>query len=119
MANIKTTTENYFIVADGSVFTFKKEKLIIEFSNNAGNINFKIHLFFLTNTDKGQQIESRVPEDREHLDVTVYNAAGTGGTTTPLQITSDNDTKKNMYLSFSFQQFTESFLVNFTIFEDK
>jgi hypothetical protein len=119
MANIKTTTENYFVVANGSVFTFKKEILTLEFSNNAGNTNFKINLIFSTNPEKGKKIESMVPESKEYLDINIYNAEGTGGTTEPLQITNDETTGKNMYLSFSFQQFTDYFVVNYTVFEKK
>ncbi len=117
MANIKSETENYYIIANGSVLTFKGEILSIEFSN-CSNEPLKINFIFSNNPEKSGKIEARPSEDGS-LNVTTYNASGISGTAEPLLIARSPKTLKEIYLSFSFQQVRDSFTLHYTIFEQK
>jgi hypothetical protein len=118
MANLEVKTEKYNVVANDSVFTYKGENLAIEF-NNSMSVRSKINFIFSKNPEKEQKIEARPAPDSDYLDITIYNAVGVGGTTEPLKIAEDVVNKKIMYISLSFQQFSDSFLINYTVFENK
>lgn len=111
------TTETYNIIAAESVFTFKKEILSINFTNGIGEL-LRINFNFLSDIQKENKIESRPSTDLSSLDITVFNAEGIGGTSEPLKI-AESANNKEMFISFSFNKFTESFLVQYTIFEEK
>jgi hypothetical protein len=50
--------------------------------------------------------------------VTIYNAIKSGGTAKPLQVAvDDQDKNKGIYLSFYFQQNSDSFVIQYTFFE--
>jgi hypothetical protein len=118
MANISVATESCVVVADGSVITSKKEILTVDFSNSAGTL-LKIKFGFLDDPEKQQLIETKVSPDASYLSVTIFNAVGLGGTTEPLQVASDDETNKKLFLSLAFQQISESYVLHYTIFEQK
>ncbi len=112
MKQITTTTKN--IIDSGSVFTFKSELLRIKSTDK-----IEMEFNFLKDPDQKQKISTEIGEEGKYLKVLIYNAKGIGATTEPLLVGHSDDNKKNIYLSLSFQESTESYLCNYTIFEDK
>lgn len=118
MANHTIETENYHIIASGSVMTINNEKLIMNVTDTNKN-NLKINIIFVDNKENGQDIKARPSEDGDSLNITIYNADKSGGITNPLQITADNSSNKGIFLNIYFQKVTNYFVVQYTFFQKK
>lgn len=108
-----TTTQD--IIDSGTLFTFKREPLLIETKTD-----LKFQFNFITNLDKGNKIETELGEDGKYLKILIFNAKGIGSTTEPLLVAQDDrDQNKKTLLSFGFSESGDSFLFHYTVFQTK
>ncbi len=129
MANIRKSTTNYYIIADGTALLPSGEQtLTVEFnlspdftSPNTGNSEDQItvNISFSDNPDMGQQIIAASNDETKEMDVTVYNAKGIGGTSRPILIGTDNTTKQESYIGLTFAQYDNTYSVSYIVFLSK
>lgn len=110
---IEQYTPTKTIIASGSIFTFDSEPLRIKFRGD-----LELEFTFVDDSTKGQKIETEISST--YLKIITYNANGIGATTAPMLIAqNDQNNDKEVYLSFGFNKFGNSFLCHYTIFETK
>lgn len=114
MSLISVTSENYNIIANDTVFSFKNEILKVVFTNTTKD-SFVFNINFVDDSLKGQEIKTSPNQMGTELDVIVYNAQANGWTTSPLKILEAAET----YIHIYFQKTTDSYLVHYTVFEHK
>lgn len=114
-------TEKYNIVESGSVFTFLKESIFLEFYlDKEPDSKFKLEIKFEEEEGKGNKISSEVIGDgpSSYLKISIYNANIPGGLPEPFEI-GQNSKLKKAYISMSFQKFGDSHSITYTIFSEK
>lgn len=125
MPSVKLSTSNHFILASGTIFTYKDEAIMVEFTENPtmddkeSLLRFEVN--FITDPNKDKDVTNNLINDgdEKYLKICIYNVNTFGGTVSPLLIAEDDRTKKKISLSLAFQKVSESFILNYTIFIEK
>jgi hypothetical protein len=110
-------TENYNIIGNGSVFTFKSEPLKIKINTGVSAEDLSFEIIFLDNPEKNNSIDFEIINENKpqsFLKIKIFNVKSFGSTVEPLSVAEENG--KKIYLSLSFNKHSDSFLCSYTFF---
>lgn len=118
MSPTSTVSENHIVLANDSVNTFKNEPITIAFNDSKGS-ELKVKINFVTDPSRGQVVNWEPSPDNAYLNLSIYNAETSGSTTSPLQIATEDESHKNIFMIFSFKKIGDSFGIQYTVFEER